>query len=286
MGRFWGRSSPRAPTFFFFIFLFLLQTALTAAQNRGRACVYDSSNDVTSNLKYCGYEFFCDAAGVCVNCFKPSVSNQTCYLPMNTCNIEDGRCSHSDILQALDDRNLKNVVGASIITFLVGILASGTGLGGGAVIIPILVIICSFEAPQAAPVSKAYLFGCSVVNIASYLKQRHPLSPARPLIDYHLAFVLLPLQLIGSQVGVLFNSFLPSYILVAGIALTLGYAICKMAQKFRHSRATKNNGQTSSQFSLTEPFTSSPLVELSHTNSPAHHAPAADSTLQQQQHFK
>jgi len=137
------------------------------------------------------------------------------------------------------------------------------------------------------PYPKTYLFWCSVINIASYLKRRHPRLPARPLIDYHLAFVLLPLQLIGSQVGVRFNSFLPSCILVAGIALTLGYAICKLAQKIHHSRATKNKGQISSQYSLTELSTSATSMNLSHTNSPAHHAPAAVSTLQQQQqHFK
>ena len=276
-----GRCITRAGAGLLPLLALLLQTRLTDAQNFNEKCVYDISdisNNVNSNLKYCGYEYFCHSSNLCGFCYSQSVNNNTCYLPMNNCSQVDGRCSHSDILYSLDDFNFKYILGASVITFFVGVLASGSGLGGGAVIIPILVIICSFQAPQAAPVSKAYLLGCSVVNIAHYLKQRHPLAPARPLIDYHLACMLLPLQLIGSQVGVLFNSFLPAYVLVAGIAVTLGYAIWKMSQKFRQSlRKDRLSSLKLSLSTSTSGSQSTPLVtvritpEQRHSSSQEYH---------------
>merc|ERR1712137_1234400 len=64
--------------------------------------------------------------------------------------------------------------------------------------------------------------------------QRHPFCPARPLIHYELALVLMPAMLAGSNLGVLVNRICPATLLVSLALVLLLLTTLKTITKARH----------------------------------------------------
>ena len=93
---------------------------------------------------------------------------------------------------------------STLLTLIVGSLAAAGGIGGGGAVVPILILIDSFQAKHAVPISKAFLFGASLANAVLLWKRKHPTAD-RPLIDFPTVVLFVPTQIIGTQIGVTLN---------------------------------------------------------------------------------
>jgi hypothetical protein len=97
-----------------------------------------------------------------------------------------------------------NELASTLLTLIVGSLAAAGGIGGGGAVVPILILVDSFQAKHAVPISKAFLFGASLANAVVLWKRKHPTAD-RPLIDFPTVVLFVPTQIIGTQIGVTLN---------------------------------------------------------------------------------
>eukprot|EP00474_Spongospora_subterranea_P000530 CRZ00988.1 hypothetical protein [Spongospora subterranea] len=105
---------------------------------------------------------------------------------------------------------------------LLGSLASGAGVGGGSLYIPLFVLLLTPE-KLAIPLSKACAFGASIaLYIVNSRKTRDgPNGTTRPLIDYRMALLLEPFTLLGTMIGVRLNKLLPFPVVAVMMAILL-----------------------------------------------------------------
>jgi hypothetical protein len=113
------------------------------------------------------------------------------------------KCTHKPLFPF--DRN---ELASTLLTLIVGSLAAAGGIGGGGAVVPILILIDSFQAKHAVPISKAFLFGASLANAVLLWKRKHPTAD-RPLIDFPTVVLFVPTQIIGTQIGVTLNKASP-----------------------------------------------------------------------------
>ena len=99
----------------------------------------------------------------------------------------------------------------SLLAMIATISASASGIGGGGLLVPIYLIVMGWSVKNAVPLSNATIFGNAVTNIIINFPLRHPTAD-RPLVDFDLALVLIPMELTGSLVGVLLNILFPQWL--------------------------------------------------------------------------
>merc|ERR1711904_121004 len=87
------------------------------------------------------------------------------------------------------------------------IVAAGGGIGGGGVLVPVFIMVCSYPAKLAIPLSNVTIFGGAISNCYLNLQKRHP-TVNRPLVDFDLVNVMEPLTIAGAVVGSLLNKML------------------------------------------------------------------------------
>ena len=104
---------------------------------------------------------------------------------------------------------------ATIISML-ALLSAGGGIGGGALFIPVFLMVYHLTTHEAVPLSKVTIFGLSCGGFLVLYFKRHPSRDA-PLIDYDVSLLLIPPILAGTIVGVYLNVIFPSFV----IALSL-----------------------------------------------------------------
>jgi hypothetical protein len=83
-----------------------------------------------------------------------------------------------------------------IVLFTCSALASGGGVGGGGLFIPLLILINEFDSHTAMPISVLMVFVIGTVTTALNFKAKHP-SVDRPLIDFTVVLYLTPASLLG-----------------------------------------------------------------------------------------
>ena len=103
------------------------------------------------------------------------------------------------------------IYGTVILTILMA-LAVMSGIGGGGIIVPLLMVFYKLETKEAIAVSGFTILVGSVSRFAFTYKARHPLKDAT-CIEYSVTNIMLPLVLIGSVAGVFFNVIFPSIII-------------------------------------------------------------------------
>ena len=108
----------------------------------------------------------------------------------------------------------------SLLAMIATISASASGIGGGGLLVPIYLIVMGWSVKNAVPLSNATIFGNAVTNIIINFPLRHPTAD-RPLVDFDLALVLIPMELTGSLVGVLLNILFPQWLTLVCLFLLL-----------------------------------------------------------------
>lgn len=125
------------------------------------------------------------------------------------------------------------VIGMLVI-ITVSMFANAGGLGAGAVMIPVYMVLYGFSATDSIPLSKVTILAGAIVNFLLSWKTRHHKNPNRFLINYNQAAVIIPLLLAGTQIGVILSKLFPPVVIIGGLV----YFLIKTSFQMYH-RATK-----------------------------------------------
>lgn len=101
-------------------------------------------------------------------------------------------------------------MGTVVLTILMA-LAVMSGIGGGGIIVPLLMIFYNLDTKEAVAVSGFTILTGSITRYCMTFNERHPNKDAT-CIDYGITNVMLPTVLVGSITGVFFNLALPAVV--------------------------------------------------------------------------
>ena len=134
-------------------------------------------------------------------------------------------------------------IGVSILALLATISAAGAGIGGGGLLVPIYLLILNWHVSLAVPLSNATIFGNAIANIMINFPLRHPTAD-RPLVDFDLALILIPMELTGSLVGVLLNIIFPQWLTLTCLLALLIFTTWRTYGKGKASWDKENHERT------------------------------------------
>lgn len=123
--------------------------------------------------------------------------------------------------------------GTLALTFLFGCAATASGVGGGAVFVPLFDAVLGLGVKRAAALSQVAISAGALAGVAVLLSRRHPARPGEPLIDLELATILTPAVLLGASLGVLSILLLPAWLLTALLLILLAAVALSTALKGR-----------------------------------------------------
>lgn len=118
----------------------------------------------------------------------------------------------------------------TVLIAICALLSAGGGIGGGALFIPIYLIVYGLTAHQAVPLSKITIFGLAIGGFTVLYWKRHP-NKDMPLIDYDLTMLLIPGILLGTIAGVYLNVIFPAFLIVISLVVLLSYTSYKTWKK-------------------------------------------------------
>ncbi|KAG3175618.1 hypothetical protein C6341_g9392 [Phytophthora cactorum] len=173
--------------------IFLCVWSLALAQNVNDSPVLNVESDVV-----------CEAA---TDCLAQGLKHSTCRA---------GVCV-DDALFPLSHEEIAGSIGAFVAT----ILAAGSGLGGGGLLVPLYIMLMSMSSHEAVPLSKATIFGGAIASFLLNVWKRHPLVRSRPLIDYETMLLMEPMTLAGTIIGVNMNAVFPEWLITVCIVWLL-----------------------------------------------------------------
>lgn len=146
------------------------------------------------------------------------------------------------------------------IALLLGLaLASAGGVGGGALVVPVLMLLDGWEAAATVPFAQLCGFATAVPRFLMVVGKRHPHHSQQPLIgvqptrpfdlvrgawtdfaarcfactDFQSFVVLTPSALIGNLVGIHLNVVAPSLLLLALMVILLTYITFRTCRRGR-----------------------------------------------------
>jgi hypothetical protein len=132
---------------------------------------------------------------------------------LNTC--VNGKCKHLGFFPIKP-----RIIWGSVVLLFFLSLASGVGIGGGGLIIPVIIIIWNFYFYQAVPLSQALTFTNSFISFIFHLFERHPKKKTLT-IDFSLGSLIIPGLLLGTTAGVFINNLFDGVLLTIILSLIL-----------------------------------------------------------------
>jgi len=133
---------------------------------------------------------------------------------------------------------------------MAGVLCSAGGIGGGGVYVTVLMVAGSLSPHDAVPLSKAVVFCGSLSSLV--LNLRRSLTPgengqAKTIIDYNICRLIVPSALFGTLMGVVLNSQIAPWLIVAmlaGILLMMTWMSGKEFYKHYYTEEGTGNGNS------------------------------------------
>ena len=126
---------------------------------------------------------------------------------------------------------------SSVLVFFGGAVASGAGIGGGGVYVPLFILFGWGKG--AVERSLGATTGLSIAMIIMIAPRRHP-TVSRPLIDYKTMLLLEPIVLLGTVPGKILNKVFPTLLLYVLLLILLIVICIRTWQKyFRFARAQR-----------------------------------------------
>lgn len=134
-------------------------------------------------------------------------------------------CEHKDLFPM----SITEYLGVILVILLAGLSNAG-GIGGGAIMMPILILLFGFVPHYAIPISQVIIFGGSLIAIVMKLPSRHP-TRDKPLIFYDLILLTTSPLLLGISTGVMLNEIFPSWIIELLLTIVLAYMTFNTSKK-------------------------------------------------------
>eukprot|EP00928_Gymnodinium_smaydae_P058962 TRINITY_DN4217_c0_g4_i2.p1 TRINITY_DN4217_c0_g4~~TRINITY_DN4217_c0_g4_i2.p1 ORF type:complete len:555 (+),score=94.34 TRINITY_DN4217_c0_g4_i2:29-1693(+) len=153
--------------------------------------------------------------------------NADCDFPRRLCGV--GVCPGKVCLHKASFPLLRIDIISMLALFAVAVAAGAAGIGGGGLNVPLLIFLGGFELKEAVPLSHVAVLGNAISQVLVTCRLRHPELPARPLVHYELALLMLPAQLSGSSLGVVVGRVMPPTLLICLALCLLVFASLKTA---------------------------------------------------------
>ncbi|KAL9658746.1 hypothetical protein ABK040_005901 [Willaertia magna] len=189
----------------------------------------------TNYGRLCNSTLDCGSGLLCTNrtCTGCSSDNQCDGNPFVTCqtasiavNVTEGLNFNSTFLNIGICKNKQLIpislwdIFSTVVASVGGTLASASGLGGGPLYVPILLLLGRYPATVATALSSSMIFGSSSAIYLILSFQKHP-EANRPIINYDAVAVTEPIILAGAAVGVFLNILFPGWLVNLCLLLSL-----------------------------------------------------------------
>ena len=93
-------------------------------------------------------------------------------------------------------------------------LCNAGGVGGGAILVPLLVLFSRFSQGEAIALANFIILLGGIIRFIRNYKYKHPTVTHRVAIDYNIATILMPMTLFGTTIGVFINTTFPEPVIV------------------------------------------------------------------------
>lgn len=120
----------------------------------------------------------------------------------------------------------------SLLILLLGGLANAGGLGGGALMIPILLIIFNYDSTKAVMTAYVIVFGGAFGNFIVVLNNKDPITH-KVNINFDLASLCLPPLLVGTVFGVFTSKLSPEILIIGLLIIILLQTFIKSLKKYK-----------------------------------------------------
>ena len=124
--------------------------------------------------------------------------------------------------------SIKFIIGMIVLVFANG-LATIAGVGGGVIGLAIFMMLLDYTAKDATIVVLCSIFAASTGNISNLMTK---MMNGKPLIQYDLVFLVVPVMFSGSFIGILLNKFLPSLVICTLILALVAFNLKKTYVRF------------------------------------------------------
>jgi uncharacterized membrane protein YfcA len=150
--------------------------------------------------------------------------------------VSDESLTAAPSLFPVDDRE----VATFALTLVTLTLAAGAGLGGGALLVAVYLLVLRAPHAMVAGLANSTILGGAVANIVFNLGARHPLAN-RPMIDWNLIMLMEPATMLGAIVGSfahqVVNARVSTVLLVALLAVVSARTFLKAWSLWQDSAA-------------------------------------------------
>jgi uncharacterized membrane protein YfcA len=102
----------------------------------------------------------------------------------------------------------KEIFGVVILVILC-VVSAAAGVGGGALIVPICLMIFDFDTKQAVALSNGLIFFLGLIKFFVGLTRKHPVIKHKTLRDYNIVLIFISSILLGSLIGSLIGRIFP-----------------------------------------------------------------------------
>jgi uncharacterized membrane protein YfcA len=119
---------------------------------------------------------------------------------------------------------MREIFGSALLILIAG-MASAGGVGGAQVLTPLILTIFNYSHNQTVPIVYGMLFGASIGNFLSVYNVQDPVT-RRPVINYDVVLICLPVLFIGNSIGMITSKSLPPIVTLIGM-ITVCYTVLK-----------------------------------------------------------
>jgi uncharacterized membrane protein YfcA len=156
----------------------------------------------------------------------------------NECDIfyslNNDNCIHKDLIPF---HYMDLILGISV--FLLNILTTIAGIGGGAILIPIFMLMGNFNIFYAIPLSIITIIGNSLGRLIFIYNKRSYYNPNKYIINYKVLLQIIPFDANTSFIGFILNMVSPNWLVLLFILIVMGALIYKTFSKTYHQYKTK-----------------------------------------------
>jgi len=115
----------------------------------------------------------------------------------------------------------------------VGFVSAISGIGGGSLIVPYMILVLGFDVRVAVATSLVAIIVTSSVAASQYLKDK--------IVDLKTALTLEPITTVGAIIGALITTSIPPNIIKAGLGFILLYVSISMLVKTLRRRSPRES---------------------------------------------
>jgi uncharacterized membrane protein YfcA len=155
----------------------------------------------------------------------------------------------------------KTSVFGIVLIIVVSSIANAGGIGGGAILSAVYILLFGFSIGDSIPLSNATIFSGALVNIFIIINKRQSANPNKLVIDFKMCSLILPLMLGGALVGVILNKVIPPIFILCMLAAYLvnrTYAFyfetVKISDEEKRKKASDSQAQKGSNIGTEKPI--------------------------------